>query len=164
MDHSQHMGHLNADNIENMRDFGESAPCKTHMLFTWDSEDLCIVFDWWHIRSRIGFFVSLLAVLVLSLGYEYFRAINAAVDLDAESLPGPSGSKKDDRLTYLSRPRSRIYRAAFYALQVMYSFFLMLVFMTYNGWIMLAVVGGAFAGHLLWSSRLDRSARGMFCH
>ncbi|KAK9315732.1 Ctr copper transporter family-domain-containing protein [Lipomyces starkeyi] len=164
MDHSQHMSHANADGIEKMHDFGESAHCRTHMLFTWDSKDLCIVFDWWHIRSSIGFLVSLLVVLVLSLGYEYIRAINAAVDSDAETLPGPSGSKKDDRPTYLSRPRSRIYRAAVYALQVLYSFFLMLVFMTYNGWIMLAVVGGAFTGHLLWSSRFDRSSRGMFCH
>ncbi|KAK9325774.1 Ctr copper transporter family-domain-containing protein [Lipomyces orientalis] len=166
MDHSQHMGHTSSDDIEMdfLYDFGESSPCRTPMLFTWDSKDLCIVFDWWHIRSGFGFLVSLLAVLFLSLGYEYVRAINGAVDSDAETLPGPSGMKRDERTTYGRRPQLRILRAAFYALQVAYSFFLMLVFMTYNGWVMLAVVGGAFSGHLLWSSRFGRSSRGMFCH
>ncbi|KAK9365718.1 Ctr copper transporter family-domain-containing protein [Lipomyces kononenkoae] len=164
MDHSHHADHIGGGGMEIMTELGESAPCKTPMLFTWDSQDLCIVFDWWHIRSGIGFVGSLLAVLLLSLGYEYLRAINAATDSDAETLPGPSGSKRDERLTSSRQPRSRIFRAAFYALQVLYSFFLMLVFMTYNGWVMLAVVCGAFTGHLFWSSRIVRSSRGMFCH
>ncbi|KAK9237848.1 Ctr copper transporter family-domain-containing protein [Lipomyces kononenkoae] len=166
MDHSHHTDHSNFGGNTIMAELGDNAPCKTHMLFTWGSQDLCIVFDWWHIRSRIGFVVSLLVVLLLSLGYEYVRAVNAATDSDAEILPGPSGSKRDDGSTSssLRHPRSRIFSAAFYALQVLYSFFLMLVFMTYNGWVMLAVIGGAFTGHFFWSSRIARSSRGMNCH
>lgn len=47
------------------------------MLFTWDYEDLCIIFKWWHIRSGLGFFVSLLAVMGLATGYEFLRIWNS---------------------------------------------------------------------------------------
>ena len=42
----------------------------------------------------------------------------------------------------------RLVKAAFYAVQVFYSFFIMLLFMTYNGWVMLAVAAGAFIGYI----------------
>ena len=41
-------------------------------------------------------------------------------------------------------------KAVLYAVQVFYSFFIMLLFMTYNGWVMLAVAVGAFAGYLIF--------------
>jgi hypothetical protein len=43
------------------------------MLFTWDTNNLCIVFRWWHIRSTPGLILSLLAVVVLGAGYEALR-------------------------------------------------------------------------------------------
>lgn len=48
--------------------------------------------------------------------------------------------------------RSKVIKAALYALQVFYSFFIMLLFMTYNGWIMLAVAAGAFLGYILFGN------------
>jgi solute carrier family 31 (copper transporter), member 1 len=74
-------------------------------------------------------------------------------------------------------------KAALYAVQVFYSFFIMcvlrwsnllclvdeadqtirLLFMTYNGWIMLAVAVGAFGGYLAFGS--DSSAtKSVACH
>lgn len=43
------------------------------MLFTWNTENLCIVFRWWHIRSTFGLVASLLAVVALVAGYEALR-------------------------------------------------------------------------------------------
>lgn len=43
------------------------------MLFTWDTNNLCIVFRWWHIRSTPGLILSLLAVVALGAGYEALR-------------------------------------------------------------------------------------------
>lgn len=43
------------------------------MLFTWDTNNLCIVFRWWHIRSTPGLLLSLLAVVALGAGYEALR-------------------------------------------------------------------------------------------
>lgn len=44
------------------------------MLFTWNTKNLCIVFESWHIRSTAGLIFSLLAVILIGMGYEALRA------------------------------------------------------------------------------------------
>ncbi|KAJ4523012.1 copper transpport protein [Exophiala dermatitidis] len=56
-----------------------------------------------------------------------------------------------------------IIKAALYAVQVFYSFFIMLLFMTYNGWVMLAVAVGAFIGYLTFGDNLT-STKSVACH
>ncbi|TFK85538.1 Ctr copper transporter [Polyporus arcularius HHB13444] len=67
---------------------------------------------------------------------------------------------------------ARITRASLYGAQVFLSFFLMLVFMTYNAYLILATVVGAALGHFVFSSQMDVDAvlagggdsKGMACH
>jgi solute carrier family 31 (copper transporter), member 1 len=70
-------------------------------------------------------------------------------------------------------------KAGLYAVQVFYSFFIMLLFMTYvsrshqwspgvsltkqNGWVMLAVAAGAFVGYLAFGKNLS-STKTVACH
>lgn len=56
----------------------------------------------------------------------------------------------------------KLVKAAFYAAQVFYSFFIMLLFMTYNGWVMLAVAAGAFIGYLGFGA--GSSTKSVACH
>lgn len=107
------------------------------MVFTWDWRNTCVVFKWWHVQTPFGLVATLAAITLLSMGYEYSRAL------------------------ILRRTRAPRVRAALYALQVFYSFFLMLVFMTYNGLYMLAVVAGAGIGNLLWGTEPERT---LVCH
>ena len=58
--------------------------------------------------------------------------------------------------------RERIVKAAFYAAQVFYSFFIMLLFMTYNGWVMLAVAAGAFLGYIAFGG--GSATKSVACH
>lgn len=44
------------------------------MLFTWDTTNLCIVFEKWHVYSTAGLLFSLLAVVLIGMGYEALRA------------------------------------------------------------------------------------------
>ena len=44
------------------------------MLFTWNTDNLCIVFRWWHIQTTPGLIFSLLAVVALAAFYEAIRA------------------------------------------------------------------------------------------
>jgi copper transporter 1 len=44
------------------------------MLFTWDTNNLCIIFRWWHIRTTPGLIFSLLGVVALTAGYEAIRS------------------------------------------------------------------------------------------
>ncbi|KAI0829817.1 Ctr copper transporter family-domain-containing protein [Trametes gibbosa] len=67
---------------------------------------------------------------------------------------------------------ARASRAALYGASVFLSFFLMLVFMTYNAYLILATVVGAALGHFVFSTHMDIDAvlsggadgKGMACH
>lgn len=61
------------------------------MLFTWSTDNLCIVFRQWHITSTAGLIVSLLAIVAICAGYEALREgirrYEAAVSKRAETAP-----------------------------------------------------------------------------
>ncbi|KAF2452649.1 Ctr copper transporter family-domain-containing protein [Lineolata rhizophorae] len=133
--------------------------CSMNMLFTWNTKNLCIVFPQWHVRGALSLVFSLVAVALLTTGYELVRELSrryearcaAAVDAGRTSANTRAGQRQ-----------VKIVRAAFYAVQVFYSFFIMLLFMTYNGWVMLAVAAGAFIGFLLFGQ--GSSTKSVACH
>lgn len=43
------------------------------MLFTWSTDNLCIIFRQWHITSTTSLAVSLLAIVAICAGYEALR-------------------------------------------------------------------------------------------
>ncbi len=61
------------------------------MLFTWNTENLCIVFHWWHISGTVSLIFSLLAVVALGAAYEALRSASRRyelfVDKRSEELP-----------------------------------------------------------------------------
>ncbi len=61
------------------------------MLFTWNTENLCIVFRWWHISGTVSLIFSLLAVVALGAAYEALRSASRRyetfVDKRSEELP-----------------------------------------------------------------------------
>jgi solute carrier family 31 (copper transporter), member 1 len=64
------------------------------MLFTWDTKNLCIVFRQWHVRGTASLIFSLLAIVIIAMGYEGLRSLSAkyerAVNQRIESLPRES--------------------------------------------------------------------------
>lgn len=50
------------------------------MLFTWDTNNLCIVFRSWRITSITSLLLSLLGVALLTAGYEAVREISRRYD------------------------------------------------------------------------------------
>lgn len=78
---------------------------------------------------------------------------------ESSSLLPPVGAKGS------SPPGKRGHagKALFYGAQVFYSFFIMLLFMTYNGWVMIAVAVGATLGYILWGGG-GTSAKSVACH
>jgi len=160
--------------------------CKMNMLFTWDTTDLCIVFRSWHVSNNFTLIIYLLLVVALCAGYEAVRELSrryeAAVIRRVEGAPTTSLTVDDDvnepaaRSSNSSLPRwllgnerqrsqtvGNCVRAGLYGVQVFYSFFIMLLFMTYNGWVMFAVAIGAFIGH--WAFGLKTSStKTVACH
>ncbi|OAA42568.1 CTR2 long splice variant [Metarhizium rileyi] len=144
MDHAG-MNHGDMDHGDNG---GMHDMCSMSMLFTWDTTNLCIVFRQWHIRSTPGLLFSLLAVVLLAMGYEALRALSrrfeASVDRRISALPR---DEQDTETTPFLAPGSsheniskqgHVMKAA------------LLIFMTYNGWVMIAVSLGAFLGYLVF--------------
>ena len=55
------------------------------MLFTWSTKDLCIVFEGWHINGTGSLIFSLLAIVLLTAGYEAVREISRRYDIYAKN-------------------------------------------------------------------------------
>lgn len=146
MDHSNHGG--SAHSLMDMGDGsghggmkhgdggGMTDMCSMNMLFTWSTDNLCVVFKWWHVRTSFDLLVTLAAVVLLGMGYEYTKVIAAKLEaksnsaatlydqsslLDQEELQDCTISSKTN--TYPDP--HRLQRALVYCFQVFYSFFLM---------------------------------------
>jgi len=154
--------------------------CSMNMLFTWSYTDLCIVFRQWHINGPLSLILSLIAIALLTAGYECVRNISRQYDAAHNarmSAFGTSGSNGDierrqesSSLLLVGRDSKQraermgtIIKALLYAVQVFYSFFIMLLFMTYNGWVMLAVAVGAFIGYIMFGATTSPS-KSVACH
>ncbi|RMJ12616.1 hypothetical protein BHE90_009332 [Fusarium euwallaceae] len=164
MDHA-HMDHSGMDhkgmNHGDMDhgDGGMKDMCSMNMLFTWDTKNLCIVFRQWHIRSTSSLVFSLVAVILLAAGYEALRSLSRryeeALDKRVRAAPRQNQGQADQR--------AHLIKAVLYALQNFYAFMLMLVFMTYNGWVMISVSLGAFIGYVFFGHRTS-ATKDNACH
>ncbi|KAJ5886883.1 uncharacterized protein N7473_009557 [Penicillium subrubescens] len=186
MDHS-HMDH--GDMGHGDMDMGQ---CDMNMLFTWSSKNLCIVFRQWRITGPVSFLLSLVLIVLLTAGYEGVRQITRKYEaahnqrLNAfaiststnggDGIPEPVTANIHDSIHAEGSPllvgrdnraalarRGKLILAALYAVQVFYSFFIMLLFMTYNGMVMLAVAVGAFVGYLAFAHDTP-ATKSIACH
>ncbi|KAH8657618.1 ctr copper transporter family protein [Tricladium varicosporioides] len=171
MDHSHH-DHAHMDH--DMGGGGHMGPmCNMNMLFTWNTENLCIIFRWWHVYSTTGLIFSLLAVVAITALYEALRNVSRRYEAYAERsiVETPLDESVTERTPFLSlgakqgeiSQRAHVIKALLYAFQNFYAFMLMLLFMTYNGWVMLAVAVGAFIGYLLFGKSTTATKDGA-CH
>ncbi|CZT01549.1 related to a putative low-affinity copper transport protein [Rhynchosporium graminicola] len=149
MDHSG-MGHGHG---------GMADMCNMNMLFTWDTTNLCIVFKWWHVRSTTSLLISLVAVVALTAGYEAIRSASRRYE---QSVAKKTNEAPRRNAVAVSQ-NAHVMKAAIYAVQTFYAFMLMLLFMTYNGWVMLAVGVGSFVGYLVFGNSTSATKDGA-CH
>jgi len=80
-----------------------------------------------------------------------------------ESSPLLPASTVSAATTRHQNPRGHVTKALLYGTQVFYSFFIMLLFMTYNGWVMISVALGAVLGYLVWGAELGVE-KSVACH
>lgn len=148
------------------------ARCRMDMHFTWDTDNLCIIFSSWHVRSTAGLIFSLIGVALLTAGYEALREASrryeAHVEKQKDDVPNENDTESTPFLwtgrkqVEISK-RAHVAKSVLYGLQVFYSFFIMLLFMTYNGWVMISVGAGAFLGFLLFGKHTT-AMKDVSCH
>ncbi|KAI8353319.1 Ctr copper transporter [Blakeslea trispora] len=149
------------------------------MLFNWQIKDTCVVFDWWHISSPTSMLFSCLAIFLIAAGYEWMRVYSIQLEEAWKEAETRLQRNSDDTEELLGEQRflvhayehnnklskhKRMIQSSIYALLVAISFWLMLVFMTYNGYLMIATVLGAGAGHFMFSQGRLRADRSIQCH
>ncbi|KAJ5475564.1 hypothetical protein N7539_007851 [Penicillium diatomitis] len=167
MDHSMHMDHGGMDHGGMDHGDMDMGQCSMNMIFTWSSKNLCIIFRQWRITGPVSFILSLILIVLLTAGYEGVRHATRKYEarhnqrLNAIAVSTNTGGGRDSR-SALAR-RGKLVLAALYAVQVFYSFFIMLLFMTYNGMVMLAVAVGAFVGHLIFAEDAP-ATKSIACH
>lgn len=158
MDHSAHAGH---DHHAGHGGHGSSSQntCNMNMLFTFSTTDLCIVFRQWHITSTLSLVVSLAAVVALAAGYEALREGVRRYENAAAKRASTAPRQNREEVTR----RAHVVKAVLYGIQNFYAFMIMLVFMTYNGWVMLACSLGAGLGYLIFGGETT-IAKETACH
>jgi copper transporter 1 len=89
------------------------------MLFTWSTKDLCIVFHGWHITGVGSLIFSLLAIVLMTAGYEAVREVSRRYDIYAKRIAEgrTSGDDLASKLFHLIYPhreplRGRVYMVA----------------------------------------------------
>ena len=80
MDHS-HMDHGNMGHGGMSHGDMDMGTCSMNMIFTWDYNNLCIVFRSWRITSPLTLILSLLAIIALTAGYEAVREASRRYEL-----------------------------------------------------------------------------------
>ncbi|KAK4449261.1 Ctr copper transporter family-domain-containing protein [Podospora aff. communis PSN243] len=156
-DHHAHMDHstMHADTMP----MDGHARCSMNMLFTWDYQNVCVVFRQWHISSPLSLIVSLLGIVAIVAGYEALReAIRQFEARTTKRIEGAPRHNRDD-----AARRAHVIKAVLYGVQNFYAFMIMLIFMTYNGWIMIAVSVGAGLGYLVFGGR-TAATKDTACH
>ncbi|KAI8054573.1 Ctr copper transporter, partial [Syncephalis plumigaleata] len=135
------------------------------MTFNWNTHGVCVIFDWWQIHGLASMVLSCVLIAAIVASYEALR--NKARKYDArlveaelrrqrasheEENVGEQDALHDNAYNQYYRISNdeQLVRAFLYALQTGIGYMIMLIFMTYNGHLMLATVIGAGAGYFLF--------------
>ncbi|CAK48213.1 uncharacterized protein An07g08310 [Aspergillus niger] len=136
----------------------DSPSCKISMLWNWNTVDACFISESWHITSSCMFAGSCIGIVFLVICLELLRRMASEYDafiINRARLKADTGdATKQDQTQFIFRPSQgeRIIRATLHVLQFAVAYFVMLLGMYYNGYIIVCIFVGAFVGFLLFSS------------
>ncbi|KAI8628998.1 putative high affinity copper protein [Xylariaceae sp. FL1651] len=148
--------------------------CRISMLWNWETIDACFLSESWQIHSHGGFAGLCIAVILLVILLEFLRRVaktydrhlvrrhQKAVTLAASSLAAAQASNasgalivKDHQNLVRAAPfRPNVFqqtiRALLHTLQFSTAYWIMLLAMYYNGYIIICIFIGAFIGSFIF--------------
>ncbi|KAF2165502.1 hypothetical protein M409DRAFT_36929 [Zasmidium cellare ATCC 36951] len=158
---------------------GGGDACKISMLWNWYTIDSCFLAESWHIRSSGAFAGSCIGVILLVMVLEALRRasreyeaflIRKRLTKNPPASPARSTSDSDNSNektgTALAQPAScpafvkrqfrptlfeQLVRALLHMLQFAVAYFIMLLAMYFNGYIIICIFIGAFLGAFVFS-------------
>ncbi|KAL2173267.1 Ctr copper transporter family-domain-containing protein [Thermothelomyces heterothallicus CBS 202.75] len=154
-----------------MGGMGSGNGCKISMLWNWNTIDACFIAKSWKITSRGVFAGSCIGVVLLVVVLEMLRRSVKEYDrfllnkhlkslAAAKAIPSPK-TASDDRTDALHCPavvsqgyRPNVFeqaiRALLHMLQFAVAYFIMLLAMYYNGYIIICIFIGAYIGSFIF--------------
>lgn len=153
----------------------DMSECSMTMFLNTDTSNLCILIKQWRVTGFWSLFQSLIVIVLFGMSFEAIRALTrryeqgsgGTIALLSTTRPGSPSSSSSSSLSNSKKAQRKrqVVKSLLYALQVGISFLLMLVFMTYNVYVMGAVVVGSGVGYYLFNSDPNGvSGKGMACH
>lgn len=129
-----------------------------NMWFTFSS-NATVLFEQWHFTTVGGLIGSMIGIFIMAALYEglkyyreylFWKTYNT-LQYRAVSLPDKATVPDEPQVvqpTMISK--IHFYQTFLHMIQMVLSYFLMLIFMTYNVWLCIAVVLGAGVGYFLF--------------
>uniref|UniRef100_A0A914XLH8 Copper transport protein n=1 Tax=Plectus sambesii TaxID=2011161 RepID=A0A914XLH8_9BILA len=166
MDHSMHHGHHDEAmpmDMEMKMDMKNCSGCDMggmSMSFHFGVKEV-VLFDFWKINTVWGLLISCAIIFLACLLYEalkWFR-VKLAIRHRQAMVSSAQGSLNPSATELIpSRFRmedymnmARFIQTLLYGVQMIIAYLLMLVFMTYNVWLCIAVIVGEAVGYFLFS-------------
>ncbi|XP_065344818.1 high affinity copper uptake protein 1-like isoform X2 [Cloeon dipterum] len=128
-----------------------------------------VLFDFWKVQcvsSLIGSMIGIMIIAALYEGLKYYREYlfwqsNNSIQYRSVTPPEKAGSAEEARVVHMvpeiihRQPPTMLsgihaLQTALHVLQLVISYLLMLIFMTFNVWLCLAVIVGATIGYFLF--------------
>uniref|UniRef100_A0A914XFA9 Copper transport protein n=1 Tax=Plectus sambesii TaxID=2011161 RepID=A0A914XFA9_9BILA len=158
MDHADMpMGHNGSNN-------SSMPPMSMSMMSMWFhfSHSDVILFDFWHPKSVIALLGSCVLIFCIAVAYEGLKWFRLHLQsrlfvVNRERPPTyaattPIAYTKPFRLNTFSLPH--LIQTLLFVVQIILSYGLMLVFMTYNVWLALSVILGAGVGYFIFGAQM----------
>ncbi|KAI8957605.1 Ctr-domain-containing protein [Daldinia sp. FL1419] len=144
--------------------------CKISMLWNWDTIDVCFLSESWQIKSRGGFAGLCIGVVLLVVLLEFLRrtariydqylirqhlrTTSIITDNSSDTADGAFIAKRNATALVRDTPfRPKFWqqaiRAFLHTLQFAVAYWIMLLAMYYNGYVIICIIIGAFIGFFI---------------
>ncbi|XP_066254559.1 high affinity copper uptake protein 1-like [Euwallacea similis] len=124
------------------------------------SKSATVLFKFWKFNSVGGLIGSMFAIYAMAFTYEGLKFFRAYLLMNATSIRQTNKNSGDDRFSQLTiLSKSHLIQTLLYGVQGTLSYFLMLIFMTFNGGLCFAVVGGLVCGYFVFGWRTPTSVQ-----
>ncbi|XP_003747130.1 high affinity copper uptake protein 1 [Galendromus occidentalis] len=119
------------------------------------SDDVTLLFDWWHPKDVLGMLVSCAVIFAMAATLEMLRAFRDAMYVRSRQTGSSSSLISSSSMSWTSAifAPCHITQTILYFIQVVAGYMLMLLFMTFNGYVCIAIVLGATVGHFAFGWR-----------
>lgn len=129
----------------------------SQMLWNWYTIDSCFLAESWHVTTQGAFAATCIGTVLLVVLVEFVRRIAREYDasirrqFSRQAAASRTGTKIDGLATVVFRasPLQQLIRSVLYAAVVGGAYILMLIAMSFNGYVVICIIIGAGLGKFL---------------